>query len=700
MSADNLILVGVDVGGTFTDCVLVDLERQQIRLAKVPSTPNDQSIGVVQGIEQLLGQGQPWDVDVLVHGTTVATNAVIERTGDPVALITTAGFRDVLELRRRDRPHLYGLDGFYRPIVPRNLVAEIRERTDAKGELQEPPHPDDLERAAAKIAEEGVKSVVVSFINSYANPQNERTAADYLSARLPQVHVTCGSSVSREHREFERTSTASVGAYVQRVMKRYLGALEERAKSRGFPHDIWVSQSNGGRMSLATAAEMPVKTLLSGPAAGIVAGQRIAEQIGHRNAVTMDMGGTSLDVGVLVEGRIAMLPERLIEFGIPIRLPMVDVETIGAGGGSIAHIDLEGLLSVGPQSAGAMPGPACYGKGGTRPTITDANLVLGRLGEGRSLGSDNGLTLQRALAARAIADNLGALGGTTVDLAMSIIDVAVRKMASSFRLVTSERGLDPSEFALVCFGGAGPLHVCDILREVAFREAIVPLFPGITSALGCLIGDAKHDFVQTVDISLAALPEDYIAAIVKQQADEGGHLLERENLDSSKCTVIAEAEMRYESQTHTITVPLKQDGFDAPTVMAAFEASYARRFGRVFAERIPIVSSIRTTIIGTAPALSLQKLSVNIPNGQRAGGGIGKPLQSRVLRSRAEEIECPVYLRDDFVVGQTLVGPAIVEQRDTTCLIDTGFIANVDEHMNIRIRAANAGKISTPSKRA
>jgi N-methylhydantoinase A len=371
-------------------------------------------------------------------------------------------------------------------------------------------------------------------------------------------------------------------------------------------------------MSLDVATESPVKTLLSGPAAGIVAGQNIAQLAGYRNAVTMDMGGTSLDVGVLVDGRIAMLPERLIEFGIPIRLPMVDIQTIGAGGGSIAHIDLEGLLEVGPESAGAMPGPACYAKSGTRPTITDANLLLGRLGEGRPLGSGTALRLHRDLAERAVVEGIGKLGGSAIELAGSIIDVAVRKMASSLRLATTERGLDPEQFALVCYGGAGPLHVCDMLKEVAFREAIVPLFPGITCALGCLIGEAKHDFVQTVDSNLYDLAPSIIPSIIDSHVRNGRELLERERISEDGCAVLIEAEMRFQGQTHTITVPLNRQNLSAPAILAVMEANYLRRFGRMFSGRTPVVSSIRTTVIGPAPSLSLEVLSARIAQERRS----------------------------------------------------------------------------------
>jgi len=685
MSSPAGVLVGVDVGGTFTDCVLIDVATETVRIEKVPSTPQDQSIGVVNGIDQLF-DGKEWDFDVLVHGTTVATNAVIERTGEAVSLITTSGFRDVLELRRRDRPHLYGLNGSYNPIVPRNLVAEVRERTSAGGAVEESPSRDDLDAALDVIRRARISTVVVSFINAYANPQNERAAAAYLREQAPELQVTCACDVSREHREFERTSTATVDAYIHRKMKNYLGALRTRAKDRGFTHDIWVSQSNGGRMSLDIATQSPVKTLLSGPAAGIVAGQHIAQLAGYRNAVTMDMGGTSLDVGVLIDGRIAMLPERLIEFGIPIRLPMVDIQTIGAGGGSIAYIDLEGLLEVGPESAGAVPGPACYAKSGTRPTITDANLLLGRLGEGRSLGSGAALKLHRDLAERAVMDGIGKLGGTPIELAGSIIDVAVRKMASSLRLATTERGLDPEQFALVCYGGAGPLHVCDVLKEVPFREAIVPLFPGITCALGCLIGEAKHDFVQTVDANLYDLAPSTIPDIIDSHLRNGHELLERERIGADGCVVLVEAEMRFQGQTHTITVPLNRQDLSAPAILAVMEANYLRRFGRMFSGRTPVVSSIRTTVVGPAPSLSLEALSARIAKDRRSAR-TAAPSLSRRLHIGPRSVDCPVYARDSLAIGQTVVGPAIIEQRDTTCLIDEGFRAYVDPHLNIRVQS-------------
>ncbi len=686
MSITPSVLVGVDVGGTFTDCILIDVAAETIRIAKVPSTPEDQSLGVVSGIDRFFDDKGSWKFDVLVHGTTVATNAVIERTGDAVALVTTFGFGDVLELRRRDRPHLFGLHGTYDPIVPRNFVAEVRERISASGETEEEPDREDLDAAVAMIRKAGISSVVVSFINSYANPKNELAAAAYIRHQAPEIQVTCACDVSREHREFERTSTATVDAYIHRKMKGYLSALKTRARERGFAQDIWVSQSNGGRMSLEVAAESPVKTLLSGPAAGIVAGQHIAQLAGYRNAVTMDMGGTSLDVGVLVDGRVAMLPERSIEFGIPIRLPMVDIQTIGAGGGSIAHVDLEGLLEVGPESAGAVPGPACYAKSGTRPTITDANLLLGRLGESRALGSGSALKLRRDLAERAVVDGIGSLGGTPIELAKSIVNVAVRKMASSLRLATTERGLDPDQFVLVCYGGAGPLHVCDVLKEVPFREAIVPLLPGITCALGCLIAEAKYDFVQTVDANLHDLAPSAIPDIIASHVRAGSALLQQHQIDDASCAVLAEAEMRFQGQTHTITVPLNTQDLSATAILKVMEANYLRRFGRMFSGRAPVVSSIRTTVIGPAPSLSLETLSTKIAQDRRAGKP-GAPIMWRALHLDGGSVECPVYARDDLRVSQEIFGPAIIEQSDTTCFIDKGFRARVDEHLNIRIQA-------------
>ncbi|MCL2715582.1 MAG: hydantoinase/oxoprolinase family protein [Alphaproteobacteria bacterium] len=690
MSRQAGVLVGVDVGGTFTDCVLIDVATETIQIGKVPSTTENQSIGVVTGIDQLLG-GKSWNFDLLVHGTTVATNAVIERSGEALCLITTSGFRDVLELRRRDRPHLYGLHGSYNPLIPRDRVAEIRERTAATGAVEEPPAQDDLEAALGMIRRAGVTSVVVSFMNAYANPQNEHAAAAWLRHRAPEFHITCACDVSREQREFERTSTATVDAFLHRRMEAYLHALRDRAKERGFGHDIWVSQSNGGRMSLDVATASPVKTLLSGPAAGIVAGQHIARLAGYRNAVTMDMGGTSLDVGVLVDGTIAMVPERRIGFGIPVRLPMVDIQTIGAGGGSIAHIDLEGLLEVGPESAGAMPGPACYDRSGTRPTLTDANVLLGRLGEGQALGSASALRLHRHLAEQAVLESLGRLGGTPIELARSILDVAVRRMAASLRLATTERGLDPQHFALVSYGGAGPLHVCDVLKEVPFREAIVPLFPGITCALGCLIGEARHDFVQTVDASLSDLPPSTLPGIIDGHLVRGRELLEREGVDTEGCSALVEAEMRFQGQTHSIPVPLNLQDLSAAAIERAMEANYLRRFGRMFPGRTPILGSIRTTVIGPTLSVSLEALSARIARDRRSAWQT-RPSHSRLLHSGSKSIDSPVYARDALPIGHSIPGPALIEQRDTTCFIDEGFHAIVDPHLNIRVAAEKRGQ--------
>jgi N-methylhydantoinase A len=678
------VSVGVDVGGTFTDCILVDPAQGRLRVAKVPSTLEDQSLGAVAGID-VLHDGGPWRVDLLVHGTTVATNAVIERSGADVALVTSRGFRDVLELRRRDRPDLFGLGGSHRPLVPRHRVFEIAERVGPDGEIEEAPDPEALAALAAEVAASGAGEVVVSLLNAYANPANEEATASELERRLGDgVHVVRATAVVGEYREFERTATATTDAYVHPLVSRYLNALGSRVAERGFEEDVWVSQSNGGRMSLAVAAETPVKTVLSGPAAGVVAGQRLALAAGRGDAVTMDMGGTSLDVGLSVGGAIAMADERTIEFGLPVRLPMVDVATVGAGGGSIARIDAQGLLAVGPESAGAVPGPACYGKGGVRPTLTDANVVLGRLGDGGGLGSERSVAVDRGLAEAALLGELGALGGDAEELAAAVVEVAVHTIADSLRLATIERGLDPERFALVCFGGAGPMHVTDVLRRLPFAEAIVPRFPGITSALGCLLNDARHDFSQTVDRRLYELGEEGLTEIVAAQAESGRALLAREGLDAGAAALEVTAELRYPGQTHSIAVALDPGSLGPAAVLAAFEDAYRRRFGRVFAEREPIVTAVRTATISaetSLPVASLVEAAGPLP------GDAATETGERAILEAGEPISYRVYDRELLRPGEELSGPAVVEQSDSTTLIHPGFAASVDEHHNLRIAA-------------
>ena len=675
------VLVGVDVGGTFTDCVVLDTGTSRIHIAKVPSTLEDQSIGVVNAVEAAWGHDD-WDFEAFVHGTTVATNAILERKGGVVALVATRGFRDVLQLRRRDRPYLYGLTGTYRPLVDRDLSFEVPERVNPTGGVEEPVSEAAVQVVAESLRSRQVDAVVVSFMNAYANPENEQRATEWLQRELPDVYVRAATSITREFREFERTSTAAVNAYVQPLMARYLNALATRASGRGYSRGVWVIQSNGGQIGLDLAADHAVNTVLSGPAAGVVAGQRIAELAGEPSAVTMDMGGTSLDVGVVNHGTVGMTSEASIEFGLPVRVPMVDIHTIGAGGGSIARFDAEGLLTVGPESAGARPGPACYGHGGTAPTLTDANAVMGYIGGEQKLGSDSAVTIHRHLGSAAIEASLGTRDGTVEAVAEAVIQVAVAKMAGALRLVTVERGLDPRRFTLVAFGGAGPLHVCDLMKAVGFANALVPRFPGVTSALGCLVGNVRHDFVRTVGLDVATLQPDQLEGVISQQVEDGREQLRREGIDPESAVVAVSADMRYAAQTHTISVHLNAGVLAPDSIRRAFEDAYASRFGRSFAYAPIVLDGLRTSITGLRSQESLY-------NGLRAKTPVtnaqATPATRRQVWSGESFSTWDVYDRSSLDPGGRIPGPAIIEQSDATTVIQPRFTATVDEFLNLLV---------------
>ena len=681
-------VVGVDVGGTFTDCVIFHSARNEVRISKLSSTPDDQAVAVVEAINWSWPR-RAWDFDALVLGTTVATNAVLERRGGTVALITTLGFRDVLEMRRRDRPNMWGLRGHFEPIVPRRWSFEVAERVDSSGVVVAEPQHEEVRRVAEAIESADISSVVVSLVNSYANPVNEKTVVNFLRDYLVGRYIVSASEVTREYREFERTSTAVVSAFVQPVVARYLESLQRQVRAEGYEKEVWVVQSNGGRMSLRIASDYCVNTILSGPAAGVVAGQRIGDWAGFTNVVTMDMGGTSLDVGVITDGQVAMTSESSVEFGIPIRLPMVDVHTIGAGGGSVAWMDAEGLLSVGPHSAGAVPGPACYGRGGSEATLTDANIVIGRLGDGQTLGSERRLILNRDLASAALQSHFqDSLGGSPEEIADAIVEIAVRKIAHSISLVTVERGLDPRDYALVAFGGAGALHVCQVMREVGFRRAVIPRFPGLTSALGCILGAVRHDFTRSVGVRLGEMNPAQLESVVADHVETGRALLEQEGIDPASAVIGIKADMNYDGQTHILQVPLDRNHLNAKSIQQSFEETYIQRFGRAFPTGKIVVETIRTAVSAPPPPVSFSGIDVFVEDRQVATAPTSKPRpphERKVWCGDGFE-EWPVYER--HTLGPTdspLVGPLIVEQEDATCVVDRDFGMLVDPNLSLII---------------
>lgn len=675
------VLAGIDVGGTFTDLFFLDEATGEAWTAKVPSTPGDQSLGFLAGLEAgLAARGRaPAEVSLLVHGTTVATNAVLERKGARCALLTTAGFRDVLEMRRRDRPRTWGLRGWYEPLVPREHRLEVAERTDARGEVLVPVDPAEVEALVRQIlaSPDRIESLVIAFLHAYANPANERAAGEVARRLWPNESVTLASEVVPEYREFERTSTAVVNGYVRPVIGRYLASLRERLRARGHASEVLLIQSNGGLMAVDVARTLSAATILSGPAAGVMAAADIATRAGFPSAISCDMGGTSLDVALIVGGRPALAAETRIDFGVPVRTPMVEVVTVGAGGGSIAWIDGGGFLRVGPESAGADPGPVAYGRGGTRPTVTDANLVLGRINPRRGIGRLPEFRVQDA--ARALAEHVGQpLGLDAVGAARAVVEVASAQMAGTLRLVSVERGHDPRDFALVAFGGAGPLHAGALVREVGIGRALVPLYPGITSAMGCAIADARYDFVHTVNRRLDDVDLAHVHAILAAQASQGRARLDATPLAIERVDEVAGADMAWEGQVHPVRVVFPSAAPDRAAMREAFARAYHAEYGRVL-EGIPArLVSLRTTVVGVRRRIDLAGL---VPAG---GASLADALvERRAVCFEGAWRETPIYERARLPRGACLDGPAIVEQPDTTTVVEPGMRARADALGNL-----------------
>jgi N-methylhydantoinase A len=490
-------VIGVDVGGTFTDVFILDESSGQVFTAKVPSTRGDQSKGFVEGIASRVENFA--DISTVVHGTTVGTNALLERKGARTGIITTDGFRDVLEMRRRDRPTTWGLKGSFTPVVERPDRVEVSERVLADGSVLEAVDVAEVKARAAELADAGCEAVCVFFINGYANNENEVRAVEAVRSVWPNAYVTAATEILPEIREFERLSTATLNAYLQPVVSSYLDKLENGLEAKGFGGDILIVQSNGGVMSIDMAKRYPVRTALSGPAAGVIAATAIAKAAGFDNIITCDMGGTSFDVSLVANNEAALAAQTAIDFGMVVRTPMIEITTIGAGGGSIASLDKGGLLQVGPESAGSDPGPVCYGLGNDRPTVTDANVVLGRINPDRPIGGKLA-RLDVEASRRAIDTHLATPLGLSIEhAAEAILQLANAKMAGAIRLVSIEKGHDPAKFSAMPFGGGGALHTGALIKEVGLASALVPRFPGVTSALGCVVADMRHDRVQTVN---------------------------------------------------------------------------------------------------------------------------------------------------------------------------------------------------------
>lgn len=682
-AAKSSLVVGVDVGGTFTDLFVLDEAAGTARVVKVPSTRGEEAYGFMNGIERIGGDGETRGgagaIATIVHGTTVGTNALLERKVARTGIITTEGFRDVLEMRRRDRPRTWGLRGAFEPVVPRNLRLEVCERVLADGTVHTLVGIAQVEAAARELLERGCEAVCVFFVNAYANPVNEAQAVAAVRAIWPNANVTAATEVLPEIREFERCSTATLNASLQPVVGRYLTRLECDLKAHGFGGELLVVQSNGGIMSRQTACDVPVRTALSGPAAGVIACAAIGRAAGFPNLVTGDMGGTSFDVSLVAGGNVSLSAQTSIDFGMVVRAPMIQIETIGAGGGSIASVDAGGLLQVGPESAGSSPGPACYGRGNMRPTVTDANVLLGRISAERPLGGGLLARMDAGKSREAIDVHVaGPLGLDPFAAAEAILTVANAKMAGAIRLVSIERGHDPREFAYMPFGGGGALHVCAMMREVGTITGIVPRFPGVTSAIGCVMADMRHDSVQTLNRALADLDVDDLRARVASMAEACQQRLDSAGVSFEAVRESVELDMLYVGQSHTVPVEVQRDALERASIGAAFEEAYRAAFGRALDGIAVRIMNVRYARIGVRPKFDLAVLAPRATT-------MPEPLGMQAVFYAGQWWDAVRYARLDLPADATVEGPAILEQADTTIWLEPDFSGRVDALGNLLI---------------
>jgi N-methylhydantoinase A len=666
--------VGVDVGGTFSDLIAFDASSARFIVAKVPTTQGNQSEGFLKGLNSL-GIKIP-EIDVLIHGTTVGTNAVLERRGAKCGLITTVGFRDALELGRRTRPSTYGMVGTFEALIPRELRCEVLERIDAFGNVIVPLDKASVIRAIESLIANGAQSLLIHFLHSYRNPAHEQACLSIARELWPNPYITIGSDILREIREFERGSTAAVNAYLQPVITNYIRRLDSELKQRGFTSELLITQANGGLMSAKIACERAVETVLSGPAAGAISAAHVAKHAGYLNVIAGDMGGTSFDVTLIRDGHPAISSEKDIDYSVPVRVPLVDIHTIGAGGGSIAHVNELGILQVGPMSAGSWPGPICYGRGGRLPTVTDANLLLGRIDPSSIPGVGDQINIQEisSIFQSAIGEKLGL---STIECAKAVITIANVNMAGAIRLVSLEKGYDPRDFVLMAFGGAGPMHALEIAAELGIPKVIVPRFPGLTSALGCILTDVRHDFVRYVDVPLQDISTDQAEMIMAEHEEVGRSRLTEENVEIEGIDVKHEVDMCYEGQTHYYRIALSGSCFDKLQLAKDFDCYFQKRFKIQIEGMRSIVTNLRTTVLGKRSPVDL-KLLTAINESMPAN----RP-QKRHVSFRDGWTEASVIQRSQLYPGDHIKGPAIIEQLDTTIILVPHCEAVVDDFSNL-----------------
>jgi N-methylhydantoinase A len=676
--------LSADVGGTFTDVAAFEETTGSLKLGKTLTTPSRLVTGIETGVSKA-GAGFS-AAQLFLHGTTVAINTILERTGAPCALITTQGFRDIYEIGRVNRPESYNL--FFqkhKPLIDRDLRFEIRERMDAQGRVLIPLNEDDLRAAAAAAVGRGVKAIAILFLHSYRNPAHERRAKEIVEQAYPDLFVTASHELSQEYREYERTSTTAANAYVGPRVRSYLGDMDGHLKQTGFEGTFLVVQSTGGLFDLEEARSSCIRMLESGPAAGVIGARTLCANIGVKNAIAFDMGGTTAKAGVIHDGEVLMTGGQLVggyATGLPLQIPMIDIQEVGTGGGSIARIETGGGLRVGPESAGAQPGPVCYGQGGTEPTVTDCNLVLGRLASDRFLGGEMKLDLDGA---RAAIDGRIArpLGLSMTEAAEGILRIAATKMSHMVRWVTTERGLDAADFALVAYGGAGPLHAAMIARELRIAKVIVPFAPGHFSAYGMLFADLRRDLVNTWFRPLDAASFDDIEALFAAMEKAGADDLARSRGMIADLQIERGADMRYVGQEHAVTVHLPIELFrnhDRAGIKARFDAVHETRYGYSAPGEKAEIVSLRSATIGTMRKPALEPLGAAGEEAHEAFTG-----RRPVYFAAGGMVDTPTYDRARLKAGNRIEGPALIEEHASTTVVEPRDTLTVDAFGNLHI---------------
>jgi len=679
--------IGIDVGGTFTDFVLVDDSNGRTFYAKASTTPGVLWEGVMEGLEKILNLAQVRmeQVDYIVHGTTIGTNAIIEHKGAKTGLITTKGFADVLEIGRIQRPS-NGLYDFWvdnpLPLVPRHLRLEVEERIDAQGQIYRPLIEEDVVNAILALKNEGVEAIAVSTLFSFLNPVHEQRIGVLCQELFPEAYVSLSSEIAPEFREFERTSTTVMNAYLQPIMNRYISILRNKLKAKYGEVDLRIMQASGGTVTADTAEKLAIATVNSGPAGGAIAGAFIGNLTGTQKIINVDMGGTSFDISLIDDGVPKISSDTKFE-GYPVKIPIIAIDAIGAGGGSIAWLDRGGAINVGPQSAGANPGPACYSRGGLKPTVTDANLVLGRLNPDYFLGGE--ITLDTAKALQAIEEHLAVPLGLSVEQAAAgLIKIVNANMAKGIGVNSVEKGYDVREFALVAFGGAGALHVTELAQDLGIKKVIIPALAGNLSALGLLVADARHDYVRTVAKELSEIDYSEINAFYRDMEMKGELQLTDEGFSKDNQELSWSMDLRYMGQSYELNVPSERRdniGFDDIQVVAnSFHDLHKRLYAFSDpAEKVQLMN-VRVTALGKTPPIQISEV-----NEEATTLAVALKGERLVYFAESGFVNTQVYERVHLPQGSIIYGPAVIEEKISATVLPPGNRLMVDQWQNLII---------------